>query len=94
MLKNIYVTLLSLGILAASPLALAADDPAAEQAVPATVMPAEPMPVEPVPASAPVKEAVTQTSTNTRPINDNHTDYRYCLELKTNIEIIQCRYKK
>ncbi len=39
------------------------------------------------------QQAITQ-STNSRPINDNHVDYRYCLDLKTNREIAECRYKK
>jgi hypothetical protein len=39
-------------------------------------------------------QAATQPSRNTRPIHDNHTDYRYCLKLKTNREIAECRYKK
>lgn len=39
-------------------------------------------------------QAATQTSRSTRPIHDNHTDYRYCLKLKTNREIAECRYKK
>lgn len=68
-------------MLAIAPASLAADDPAAQEAVPAAILPAG-------------QEAPRQTSINTRPVDDSHTDYRYCLELKTNIEIAQCRYKK
>ena len=89
MLKNIIFVLLSLFALAISPAVLAVDDPATEavlaEPVAATIEPAAP------PAPAP---KARQEVSNTRPVNDNHTDFRYCLELKTNIEIAQCRYKK
>jgi len=43
--------------------------------------------------SNPVEKTVVQRI-NSRPEDDGHADYRYCLDLKTNIEIIKCRYKK
>jgi hypothetical protein len=88
MLRNTAFVLLSLIMLGLTPLTLAADDPTTQEAVPAEVVPAAPEPV------SPARETPQQSSINTRPVNDNHTDYRYCLELKTNVEIIQCRYKK
>jgi hypothetical protein len=35
-----------------------------------------------------------ESAPGTQPIKDHHVDYRYCLELKTNREITECRYKK
>ena len=86
MLKNIIFILLALIALGASHTIFAAESPA-EEAIPAEVMPASPADNEAVKESA-------KGTINTRPINDNHVDYRYCLELKTDIEIIKCRYKK
>ena len=83
MLKNIIFALLTLVALAASPVIQAADEP-----------PVEPVAAETVPADPPRKEPVKQTTTNTRPVNDNHTDYRYCLEFKNDRDIAECRYKK
>jgi hypothetical protein len=83
MLKNIFFALPFLIALVISN-AIQAADQAPDEAVLA----------ETIPAMPPEKEAVKQAVTNTRPINDNHVDYRYCLELKTNREISECRYKK
>lgn len=94
MLKNIFFILLSLTMVTISTLAPAADDPSPQEAIPAETVPVAVLPADPEPASPPASVAVNQSSVNTRPLNDNHTDYRYCLELKTNIEIAQCRYKK
>ena len=81
MLKNIIFILMALIKLGASHIIFAAEPPA-DEAIPAEVMPVSPA------------DSVSQPANNTRPINDNHVDYRYCLELKTDIEIIKCRYKK
>jgi len=83
MLKNIIFALLSLVALATSPVLLAAEQTSTDA-----------VPVQPLPASPPVTEAVTQAEKKTPPVNDNHVDYRYCLELKTDREISECRYKK
>jgi len=84
MLKNIIFTLFSLLALATSPATLAEDQvPAAAETAPAPSMPAEP-----------VQEAIKQTTISTRPSNENHNDFRYCLELKSDREIAECRYKK
>ena len=86
MLKKISFTLLSLVALTTSTTTLAADPPSAEtefvQAAPAT------------PEKEGGNATVKQQSINTRPLDDNHADYRYCLEYKTNLEIMHCRYKK
>ena len=81
MLKNIFLALLALIALGTSHTILAVDQP-----------PGETLPAQTVPAN-PDKEAVKQPATNTRPANDTHVDYRYCLELKTNREIAECAYK-
>ena len=91
MLKNIIFISLALIALGASHTIFAAEPPA-EEAIPAEVMPASPAVSEAV--KEPAQVSVSQPTNNTRPINDNHVDYRYCLELKTDIEIIKCRYKK
>jgi hypothetical protein len=88
MLRIIFFALLSLGALLAAPTISAA-----EQA-PVDAVPAEAVPAPAMPASPPEKTAAPQPASNTRPVNDNHVDYRYCLELKTNREIAECRYKK
>ena len=41
----------------------------------------------------PVLETTDQAP-NITPNNDNLFDYRYCLDLKTDLEIAKCRYKK
>ena len=41
----------------------------------------------------PVVETTEQAS-NIKPNNDSLFDYRYCLDLKNDIEIAKCRYKK
>ena len=87
MLKNIIFILLALTALGASHTTFAAE-PSVGEAIPAKVMPASPADNEAV------KGSVSQPAINTRPNNDNHVDYRYCLELKTDLEIIKCRYKK
>jgi len=87
MLKNIIFILLALIALGASHIIFAAE-PSSDEAIPAEVIPASPADNEAA------KVSVSQPSNNTRPINDTHVDYRYCLELKTNLEIMQCRYKK
>jgi len=70
--------------LATSPVILAEEQmPVAAETAPAPDMPAEP-----------AQEAVTQTTISTRPSNENHNDFRYCLELKSDREIAECRYKK
>lgn len=84
MLKNIIFALASLVLLAISPAILAAEQ-APEAAVKAEVLP-QVVPLE--------REAAKQATKETRPVNDNHVDYRYCLDLKTNQEIAACRYKK
>lgn len=91
MLKNIIFILLALVALGASHTVFAAESPV-EEAIPAEVMPANPANNEVIKESA--KVSVSQPANNTRPINDNHVDYRYCLELKTDREIIECRYGK
>lgn len=62
-----------------------AEEAAAQPAV------AEP---QPAPAAAMPATEATQPASSNQTAHDNHTDYRYCLELKTNKEIIECRYKK
>lgn len=91
MLKNIVFILLALITLGASHTILAGEPPA-DEAIPAEVMPAGAADNEAV--KEPAKATLSQPANNTRPINDNHVDYRYCLELKTDLEIIKCRYKK
>jgi hypothetical protein len=83
MLKNIIFALLTLVGLATSHVIQAADEP-----------PVEAVAAETVQAVPPEKEPVKQTTTNSRPINDNHVDYRYCLEFKNDRDIAECRYKK
>lgn len=43
--------------------------------------------------ASPVVETTEQAS-NIKPNNDKLFDYRYCLDLKTGLEIAKCRYKK
>jgi hypothetical protein len=93
MLKNIFFALLSLGALLAAQ-ATSATEPAPVEGVPAEMVPAEAVPAPATPATPPEKTTAPLPSSNTRPVNDNHVDYRYCLELKTNREIAECRYKK
>jgi hypothetical protein len=94
MLKNILCTVFSIVALACSPTLLAAE-PADAETPPAATMPAD-SPVQPAPVaqSIPVTEVVPASASNARPLHDNHVDYRYCLELKSDREIIECRYKK
>jgi hypothetical protein len=99
MLNNFFFTL-SLIVTLSFSQAIFAADPVSEgttntEAIPTQVVPVEALPAETV--AAPPEQVVekkTSTVSNTRPVNDNHTDYRYCLDLKTNTEIIACRYKK
>jgi len=79
MLKNIAFILFSLLTLGTSPSALAAE-----------LAPVEMLPVQTISTTPPIKHSTTSS----RPINAYHVDFRYCLELKTNQEIAQCRYKK
>ena len=83
MLKNIIFASFTIVALATSQIIQAADEP-----------PLETVAAETVQADPPEKEPVKQTTTNTRPINDNHVDYRYCLEFKNDRDIAECRYKK
>lgn len=94
MLKNILFIVSSVVALASSSSLLAAE-PADAATPPAATMPAD-SPVQPAPVaqSLPVTEAAPASASNTRPLHDNHVDYRYCLELKSDREIIECRYKK
>ena len=85
MLKNIIFALLSLAALGTSPGLMAADTPPDQGEV---------APVQPLPASPPDKQAAMPVVNKPLPVNDNHVDYRYCLELKTDREIAACRYKK
>jgi hypothetical protein len=84
MIKNIIFALLSVVALGTSHPSMATGPESDVAAVPA----------ETTPDTAPPAEDNTQPAHNTRPINDNHVDYRYCLELKTDREIIECRYRK
>ena len=88
MLKNIIFALLYLATAGFSQPILAAEQ------TPVDAVPKETIPAQTIPATAPDKEAVKQRATKAPPINDKHIDYRYCLELKTNREISECRYKK
>jgi hypothetical protein len=92
-LRIIIIATLTLIAPITSSLTLAAE-PAPVEAVPAEVVPAEAVPAPAMPATPPEKTTAPLPSSNTRPVNDNHVDYRYCLELKTNREIAECRYKK
>jgi hypothetical protein len=83
MLKNIIFALLTLAALATSHTILAADPQVGETP-----------PAQMLPPAAPDTEAAGQAANSTRPVNDNHVDYRYCLELKNDREIAECRYKK
>jgi hypothetical protein len=46
------------------------------------------------PSVLPEHTSSATTADSQRTNNDKLTDYRHCLDLKTNIEIIKCRYKK
>jgi hypothetical protein len=83
MLKNIIFALLTLAALGTSHTILAAD-PEIRDTLPAQTPPPAP----------PDNEAARQAANSTRPVNDHHVDYRYCLELKNDREIAECRYKK
>lgn len=78
--------------------ALTANNPpendAKQEAAPQAKTPKAPKEVE-VQAQQenPVSET-TQHASNIKPNNDKLFDYRYCLELKTDLEIAKCRYKK
>lgn len=97
MLKNILFTVSSIVALAGSPALLAAELANAETPPPAAAAPTD-TPVQPDADAAaqatPPKEAAPASASNARPLHDNHVDYRYCLELKSNREIMECRYKK
>ncbi len=83
MLKNSVFILFSFLALGTSPSSLAAE-----------LAPVEMAPVQAMPNYPPDKETIKQSPADARPINAYHVDFRYCLELKTNQEIAQCRYKK
>ena len=72
-------------------LSLSAVQAAEQTAEPVT---AQTLPADPDASISQEKAALPQPASNTQPVNDNHVDYRYCLELKTNQEIAECRYKK
>lgn len=74
---------------------------------PTGLMPVEPKPAAAEPAaqatpsaSAPAMPETTATASQPdaqhmhNPARDKQTDYRYCLDLKTDAEIAACRYKK
>lgn len=88
MLKTIFPPLL---LLLAMGTAFAAQhsDQAATAALPAQTPSANPD----KPAN-PDKESTSQSASTPQPNSDKLDDYRYCLELKTNREIANCRYKK
>jgi hypothetical protein len=86
MLKNFILASLYLVALGVPHLSHAEEAPV--EAVPVQALPEETMPAKTATASA------KQPANSTQPLHDNHTDYRYCLELKTNPEIAACRYKK
>lgn len=82
MLKNVIFTALSLTAIVASHTIQASDQ-----------APAEPATAQTIPAN-PDNEAAKQPAPTPQPNNDKLFDYRYCLELKTDREIAECRYKK
>lgn len=82
MLKTIFPILLLLLFVGTSH--AADENPIAAQ----TENPEQTLPV------IPESPTTNQTIGIHQPNNDKLTDYRYCLELKSNIEVIRCRYKK
>lgn len=67
----------------------------AAAAVPAQTLPASTdRATSPDRPDNPDKESASRPAGNLQPNNDKLDDYRYCLELKTNLEIANCRYKK
>ena len=57
----------------------------------------EPAEAVPAPAASIASESTSKapaTAQHKQLNDDQHVDYRYCLELKTNREIAECRYKK
>ena len=82
MLKNIIFTLVTLLSLACSPVVFAEDNSSAAATPPVKTE-------SPTPPEHPDKEHMRTQ----QPIQDNHVDYRYCLELKSNKEIAECAYK-
>jgi uncharacterized protein YcfL len=97
MLKKTFLAALSLFALSATPSAWA-DEPVAAQPESAELVAAPMAPAEAVAAPAATTASGTASkpaaTTQNKQLNDNHVDYRYCLELKTNREIAECRYKK
>ena len=78
--------------------ALTANNPpendAKQEAPPQTTKPETPKEAEvQQPQVNPVSET-TEHATNIKPNNDKLSDYRYCLDLKSDLEIAKCRYKK
>ncbi len=87
-----------------------ASGPATEQFVPAqaadatadtpadgkeTGLSAKPAAQDTAPAPTPAVANPSETAPlQHRTARDNQTDYRYCLDLKTDAEIAACRYKK
>ncbi len=92
MSKKIIFSLLPLAIFLTLSAAHAAEQPADPSA--ADPVTAQTLPVDPDASISPQREAMQQPASDIRPNNDNLVDYRYCLELKTNQEIAECRYKK
>ena len=95
MLKNIIFTLLSLLALGLSASTQAAEvTPAEGKAMSA---PIQANPVAEMPSMtgtpAPSKPAAKKTMRKKMHTRDNQTDYRYCLDLKSDAEIAACAYK-
>lgn len=88
MSKKIIFFLLPLAVFLSLSAAQGAEQPAAEP------VPAQTLPANSDASISPEREALQQPASDIRPNNDNLVDYRYCLELKTNQEIAECRYKK
>lgn len=107
MLKNIFFISCALFALAVSPAvhAIDANEGASYQDGPAENLPALLTPTEITPVEAetpmhavtdeavPVRVDMPSEITSQRPREDNHKDYRYCLERATNAEISECVYK-
>lgn len=97
MLKNIMLATLYLVALGASHTLPAAEEEAGE-AVSVQALPEESVPVQATPADAmPLAtdpNGAQKPAIKAQPLHDGHTDFRYCLDLKTNLEIAACRYKK
>jgi len=94
MFKKILFALFALVLLQASQVTLAEVPPPTET-VPEQSIPAH----TDKPASANIPagsgtETADPAASKTQPNNNRLVDFRYCLELKTNREITECRYKK